>query len=185
MQSIISTDNIRLQQLEKEWYGHTVKTPVIYSFHTDGKYLYFHAEQPAAVSVPPYAEPHAFTPELWKFDTAEFFIAPAEGTRYMEFNLCPNGAWWCCVFSDKRCADTTVTPPQAETHATLTENGWSATAVLKVSDLQALGIDLHHCRLAAAAILNSPDYVFLTTAEDQSGEPDFHRPDSWPLALLH
>lgn len=26
------------------------------------------------------------------YDTAEFFVADAEGQNYMEFNLCPNGA---------------------------------------------------------------------------------------------
>ena len=48
----------------------------------------------------------------------------------------------------------------------------------------ALGITPENCRLAATAILNSPDYVFLTTAEDTKGEPDFHRPHAWPVAML-
>jgi hypothetical protein len=46
------------------------------------------------------------------------------------------------------------------------------------------GVDIRDCRLATTFILNSPDQIFLTTADDLAGEPDFHRPDSFSSPIL-
>lgn len=184
MQSIISTAEPVAQQLAQDWYGTTVAEPVHYSFTIEGGNLMFRAWQKAAVSLPPYAVPGQFTEKLWMYDVAEFFIA-APGGRYMEFNLCPNGAWWACVFSAPRVADAAAAAPQGvQTTGNVTAEGWEASAAVPLAELAALGISPDSCKLAATAILNSPDYLFLTTAEDLSGEPDFHRPHAWPAALL-
>lgn len=183
MQSIISTAAPVPQQLTHDWYGTAAAVPVEFSFTTDGRALTFRAKQAAAVSLPPYAEPGKFTPELWKYDVAEFFIA-APGGQYMEFNLCPNGAWWACVFSAPRVAAAAEVPQGVQTQGRVTAKGWEAEAAIPLAELAKLGITPANCRLAATAILNSPNYLFLTTGEDVSGEPDFHRPHAWPAALL-
>lgn len=187
MQSIIHRHSTApaMQELTREWYGSAVAAPVRYSFRTDGTSLIFRAEQNAPVLLPPYAEPGVFTEKLWMYDLAEFFIASADGSRYLEFNLCPNGAWWACAFSAPRVAMENAPAMQGITaQGSVTPGGWSAEAALPLSLLAELGLSVENCRLAATAVLNSPNYLYLTTAEDLSGEPDFHRPHAWPAAAL-
>ncbi len=188
MQSIISRRNNNtpaMQELTHEWYGNAVPVPVRYCFTTNENALIFRAEQAAAVLLPPYAEAGAFTEKLWMYDLAEFFIASADGSRYLEFNLCPNGAWWACAFCAPRVAMPNAPVIQGvTTKGNVTPGGWCAEAALPLSLLAELGISVENCRLAATAVLNSPDYLYLTTAEDTNGEPDFHRPHAWPAALL-
>jgi hypothetical protein len=94
MQNIISMGEPVVQQLTHEWYGNAIAAPVEYSFTVEGEYLVFRASQAAPVSIHPEAVPGEFKEELWMYDTAEFFVADADAKQYLEFNLCPNGAWW-------------------------------------------------------------------------------------------
>ncbi len=186
MQSIICTAPATLtQQLDCEWFGNPITPAIEYSFTTDGENLIYRAAQAAPAHPHPEGKYGEFREELWKYDTAEFFIAAENGSPYVEVNISPNGAWWACAFSAPR----VPLVPAAEwsgVKATglVNEQGWQCSISIPLSLLAALGISLNHCRLAATAILNSPDYVFLTTAEDTSGEPDFHRPHAWPKAML-
>lgn len=186
MQSIICTAPATLtQQLDHEWYGKPITPAVEYSFSTDGEYLTYRAAQAAPVHAHPEGQSGEFREELWKYDTAEFFIAAADGSPYVEVNLAPNGAWWACAFTAPRVPLTpAVEWVGVEAAGHVTEQGWQCSISIPLHLLAALGITPENCRLAATAILNSPDYVFLTTAEDTKGEPDFHRPHAWPVAML-
>ncbi len=186
MQSIICTDPAELtQQLDHEWYGKEVTPAVEYSFTTDGESLIYRAAQAAPVTPHPEAKCGEFREELWKYDTAEFFIAAESGSPYVEVNVSPNGAWWACAFCAPRTAnEQPLNPAGIEASGVVTEQGWQCSIRIPLSNLAELGITPENCRLAATAILNSPDYIFLTTAEDTSGEPDFHRPHAWPPAML-
>ena len=185
MQNIISTSAPVIQQLTHEWFGSPVAAPVEYSFTIENDMLVFRASQAAAVSIHPEAQPGMFKAELWMYDTAEFFVADAEGKNYMEFNLCPNGAWWACAFNAPRQAWLEAgVPGNVETVGSVTPAGWGCSARVPLAYLRSIGIDINNCRLATACILNSPDYQFCTTSDDLSGEPDFHRPLSWQIAAV-
>lgn len=185
MQNIISTGEPVVQQLTHEWYGNRVTPSVEYSFTIEDDYLVFRAAQKAPVTVHPEAVPGEFTAELWMYDTAEFFVADADGRQYLEFNLCPNGAWWACAFSEPRKVDATAGVPMGvRTQGELSPEGWSCSARIPLSYFRSIDIDIYNCRVATTCILNSPDYKFLTTGDDLSGEPDFHRPHSWAMAKL-
>lgn len=69
-----------------------------YCFSIEDDSQVFRASQAAPVTIHPEAQPGEFKEELWMYDIAEFFVADAEGQNYMEFNLCPNGAWLPPVF---------------------------------------------------------------------------------------
>ena len=172
------------QQMSRDWYGAAVEPPVSFSFELTGETLIFRASCPAPALINPAARPGAFCPELWKYDTAEFFLASPVTGHYLEFNLCPNGAWWAQAFSAPRVAADTPAPEGVLTEAAYTPTGWSTQAAIPLTELGRLGLDPRHCLLAAAAIVHSPDYLFLTTADNQTGEPDFHRPACWPPAKL-
>ena len=75
-------------------------------------------------------------------------------------------------------------PVAVRTTGDVSPEGWSCSARIPLSYLRSIDIDIFSCRLAATCILNSPDYQFCTTSDDQSGEPDFHRPHSWAMAKL-
>lgn len=185
MQSIISTTAPMYQSLTHDWYGTPALAPVKYSFALQDAYLVFRAAQSAPVVIHPAARPGVFTENLWQYDTAEFFIADEAGQNYIEFNLCPNGAWWACAFdAPRRVLRRTGAPEGVQTQGKVTPQGWQAEAHLPLAWLRSVGIDINRCRIAAACILNSPDYLFYTTANDTSGTPDFHRPRSWPMATF-
>ncbi len=171
------------QALDQEWFGSAVEPPFEFRFWLSEEALHFAARRAAPALLHPEAREGRFQELLWKYDTAEFFVATPEGDRYMEFNLAPNGSWWSAAFTEPRVVNPAVPPvPQgvvAHGHADAT--GWECEARLPLAYLALMGIHpgLAPCRLAAAAILNSPQQVFLTTSTDTSGSPDFHRILSW------
>ncbi len=186
MQSIICTVPATLtQQLDCEWFGNSITPAVQYSFSTDGENLIYRAAQDAPVRPHPDGKNGLFREELWKYDTAEFFISSESGSPYVEVNISPNGAWWACAFSEPRKPlEPAVEWSGVRATGMVNEQGWQCSISIPLSILAALGITPENCRLAATAILNSPDYIFLTTAEDTTDEPDFHRPSTWPKAIL-
>lgn len=97
--------------------------------------------------------------------------------------LLPTGAWWACAFSDTRRANEDIPAPLAvDTKCILTDEGWCAMARIPLNELR--GVDIRDCKLAATFILDTPDQIFLTTADDLSGNPDFHRPDCFCTPIL-
>lgn len=186
MKSVISTKGECWQQLETEWYGHAVTPPYEYSFEQTSAGLLFKARRKAPALVHPQGQCGQFQPELWRYDAAEFFITAPDGNRYMEFNLSPNGAWWACLFQAPRVTaeGTESWRPQVEATGSQCEAGWQCEALISASSLQEAGINIQDCKLAACAILNSPEQVFLTSALPCDSQPDFHRPDLWEKALL-
>lgn len=185
MKCILSQHGQQWQELTHEWYGKAVCPPVQFAFTLEDDFLCFSAKRSAAAVIHPQAKPGAFQAELWMYDVAEFFIAAAEGTPYMEVNLCPNGAWWACLFSETRVAAAGGEPPVGvQAAGQISDLGWECSIRIPVSELAARGINPENCRLTATAILDTPQQIFLTTAPDLSGEPDFHRPPSWELAHI-
>lgn len=184
MRCKIFTQNAQWQQLNHEWYQHDVKPPYEFSFTKTQEGLLFCARRSAPALIHPQGTLGNFQEELWRYDAAEFFITTPNGDRYLEFNLSPNGAWWACVFQGPR----EVAPqfsswrPVVETNAQYSDSDWQAQALISAASLQEAGIDVENCHLAACAILNSPDQLFLTSALPCTTQPDFHRPDLWEKA---
>ncbi len=169
-----------LQERATEWYGQPLVSPFRYSFAIEGEQLVFRAACAAPALLHPDASEGAFQENLWKYDTAEFFIAREDLSAYLECNVSPNGAWWAAVFTSPRVPiGGDVVTPQLIATGESTESGWSCEARLELAALRELGMDLESCRVGACAILQSPEQVFVTTNADCSGEPDFHRPQGW------
>lgn len=188
MQSIISPAGApQTQKISTEWYGNAVEPPYVYCFSHSADGLEFVAARKETALVHPEGESGRFQAELWRYDAAEFFITTPGGERYMEFNLSPNGAWWAAVF----CAPRQIAPgfenwvPKGiSAVGNNTPDGWCCRALIPAAVLQEVGISLADCKLTAAAILKSPEQIFLTTALPCDTQPDFHRPDLWEKAIL-
>lgn len=187
VKSIIYTDTAKPQGIYREWYGQSVEPPYEYSFRLTEKELIFSASRQAPALIHPDGACGAFQAELWKYDAAEFFISTPDGSRYLEFNLSPSGAWWAAVF----CAPRQIAqgfeswiPTGVQATGSNSSNGWNCQATIPLSIFKAAGITPTDCKLTAAAILNSPDQIFLTTALPCDTQPDFHRPDLWENAIV-
>jgi hypothetical protein len=121
--------------------------------------LWFLAHHRRPADLHPAARPGGFQAELWRYDVAELFLSHPGSGRYFEFNLAPNGAWWCCEFTAarRRAESIDIAMPEVATFADLAADGsW----------------------LAAMAI--SPDQRFVSAADLGGGAPDFHRPLVFP-----
>ena len=172
--------------MAQEWYGQAVTPPYEYQFCHTTEGLVFRARRAAAALVHPEGTCGQYQAELWRYDAAEFFITTPGGERYMEFNLSPNGAWWAAVFSEPRVEDAAFTDwrPGVTASGQSTADGWQCEALISAESLKEIGINLSDCKLAACAILNSPQQVFLSTALPCDTQPDFHRPDLWEPAIF-
>ncbi len=166
--------------LREEWYGEALAAPFAYRFFVEDGYLVFRASCECKPLIHPEGKEGCFQEELWRYDVAEFFIASENLERYLEFNVNPAGAWWSEVFTAPRVIwKEGYATPEAIVSAQLSDEAWQCEARLPLSYLEALGIELSTCKIAVCAILNSPEQLFVTTASDCSGEPDFHRPAAW------
>ncbi len=176
-----------MQQMAHEWFGCAIGAPLHFSFAIEGEHLVFRAARNCPALNHPEAQSGQFQEELWRYDAAEFFLCTPDMSRYLEFNLSPNGAWWASVFKAPRVLDEAAPaiPQDAITcQAEPLGQGWAASARIPLSYLKKLGLAPQESRLAATAILDSPQQLFLSTANDLSGMPDFHRLSSWPLSQI-
>ena len=172
--------DLGLLGLQNDWYGKPLDVPAAFGLAIDHGSFWFVATRRKPALLHPDARPGQFTPELSKYDVAEFFLSHPASGRYLEFNLAPNGAWWSAEFTAPReCAHTEDLPvPGVKTFAELSPDGsWLAAASIPLDVLKArfgFGPDT---RMNVTMILDSPEQKFLTAVPAPDGEPDFHRPD--------
>jgi hypothetical protein len=168
--------------LTKDWHGVPIDPPVGFALVMDDLRLWFIAHRRKPAELHPTARPGDFQAGLWKHDVAELFIADPASGRYFEFNLAPNGAWWCCEFTAARvrAEETDIAMPEVATFADLAADGsWVAAMAIPLDLLRArldFGTDT---RINVAMIVGSLDQKFITATDLGGGDPDFHRPDQF------
>lgn len=168
--------------ISTDWNRQALHPPAAFTLCTDGVKLWFVATRQAPATIHPDAAAGAFTPELWKQDVAELFIADPDGVEYLEFNLAANGAWWACKFDSVR--KPSASQPDfmaaATTHHDTSEpDSWLAALVIPVAFLKEhIGFGLSS-RANVAFILNSPEQTFHTASKLPGTEPNFHQPQSF------
>lgn len=190
MQCIIhSAEKAQYQTLTREWHGSEVQPGFDFRFHYAAAedMLVFRMQREAPAVIHPAAAPGAWQEELWRYDVAEFFIATPGADRYLEFNLCPNGAWWAAAFTEPRVPlagfDARALAPR--TSGLCRPEGWVCEARVPLALLRAHGWELSACRMAVCAVIcRAGAYTYLTSSEQTSGRPDFHRPWDWEAPLL-
>ncbi|MFT4176311.1 MAG: hypothetical protein QM627_06610 [Luteolibacter sp.] len=175
--------DVPLLALEKDWSGRAMQPAAGYCLVKDPEKLWFLATHRSTATPHPDSRPGEFQPELWKYDVAELFLGHPPSGRYFEFNLSPNGAWWCCEFSAPREAAETGAFPLSEvvTYADLApDGGWLAAMSLPLDLLEAR-LDFGGSSVAnVTMILNSPDQRFFSAAPLPGDVPDFHQPGAFP-----
>ena len=165
-----------------DWFGKPLQPPLAYSLAMDSENLWFIATRQAEAIVHPDSSPDSFTAELWKYDTAELFIADPASGNYLEFNLAPNGAWWAASFSSPRVplADQPDFQSYITAHSDSEQGQWLAALTIPLHYLQRtidFGIET---KANATFILNTPAQTFHSVAKLPGLEPDFHQPSDFP-----
>jgi len=154
-----------------QWNGSLSRAVINYTISITDR-LIFNAKFPEGVRGHPSAEAGQFTPELWKWDVAEIFIAGSD-RKYVEVNLSPNDGWWMQGFSAVRQVDEEFSVHEYKVNC---EGGqWSCDLSVLQNYLGASS----EWMVNVTAILNSPDYEFLSLAKLTGEEADFHQPDSF------
>ncbi|MDP4722137.1 MAG: hypothetical protein NWS48_12995 [Akkermansiaceae bacterium] len=175
--------DLPLLGIGSDWSGKPLLPPLAFSLAADAENLWFVATRQAEACVHPDAFLGSFTPELWKYDTAELFIADDKTGRYLEFNLAPNGAWWAAEFSSPRVAS--VTQPDFKSNVTShsgDESGqWLAALSIPLAFLRDTVDFGTGTKANATFILGSPEQTFHSAAKLPGAEPDFHQPSAFPI----
>ncbi|MES2982742.1 MAG: hypothetical protein V4727_10545 [Verrucomicrobiota bacterium] len=165
--------------LTEDWFGKPLDKPSTFSLAMDPKSLWFIGIFPSTANIHPAASPSQFTPELWKYDVAELFLAnPATG-EYLEFNLTSNGAWWASKFSSVR--KPSAEQPDFTTH--IHSHHDLASADLCVAGLEIplnfLKKEIDFGVITAANITiisDTPSQRYLSASKLPGAQPDFHQP---------
>lgn len=166
-----------------DWSGSKITKLSKFLFWIDPTHFHFLASQEGTAGMNhPDSRPGQYQAELWKYDVAEFFMLSSDKSRYLEFNLAPNGGWWSSAFSSPLIpALGEPSPvPDVDTSAEVTNNGWQARARIPLLWLQENYGFSKSTFLNACFILNSPDQIFVSAGNLGNGDPDYHRPKQFP-----
>ncbi|QTN30780.1 hypothetical protein HZ994_00025 [Akkermansiaceae bacterium] len=178
--------DLPLMGISTDWDRRALIPPAGFALAADAEKVWFVATRQAPAKMHPGAAPGAFTPELWKHDVAELFIADADGGAYLELNLAANGAWWACQFETAR-KPSERQPDFAAAIKTYHDDAdpasWLAALCMPLDFLREqirFGLG---SRANAAFILNSPAQTFHTAARLPGDAPDFHQPKFFPRLI--
>ena len=106
--------------------------------------------------------------------------------EYQEFNLSPSGAWWSCFFAKHRKREPSKfkMPTNVETYCEVANSSWKVAMSIPISELS-LPISLEDStRINVTFALGKTKRQYLTWANIDSPEPDFHRADQFEDADL-
>lgn len=172
--------DVTLFGITKDWHGNVLSSPAAFGLAMDDENLWFVSSHQAPPLIHPDAAPGRFTPELWKYDVAEFFIYNEVSGRYLEVNLAANGAWWCAEFTAPRvmvAADDAVLP-EVSTYTDHADDGsWISAACVPLDFLRTRFDFDESSRMNVSFIIHSPEQQFLSVNTATSAEPDFHHMD--------
>ena len=167
--------------IQNDWSGSPLDVPAAFGLAIDHGSFWFVASRRKPALLHPEARPGQFTPELWKYDVAEFFLKHPASGRYLEFNLAPNGAWWSAEFTAPRVRadEEDVEIPGVKTYAELAPDGsWVVAASIPLELLEARFGFGPETQMNVTFIVDSPEQRFLSATPAPAGvEPDFHRDD--------
>lgn len=170
------------QVLETDITGHPARCPISLQFKVTGEQIRFGARVAAAPDYNADLASGSFHSGLWRQDCAELFIAAGDSVRYLELNLAPSGAWWCCFFDAPRCPSAHQPNLRATTIAKVEADLWSAELQLPLQDIEA--------RLGPHDLWSVNMTVIIGGCDDQNpnpsnlhslvrldpNSPDFHAP---------
>lgn len=179
--------DLPLLGVSTDWFGKKLAPPLGFALASDGKNLWFIATRQSPNTVLPGALPGKFTPELWKYDVSELFLANPQTGEYLEFNLAANGSWWASKFSAPRVPSGQQPDFESQISSYHDNNDPSTWLVALSIPIRFLELELSfgsNTTGNATFIQNSPHQTFLSAVSLPGREPDFHQPGQFS-PLVH
>jgi hypothetical protein len=171
--------DVPLFGLTKDWFGSTLEEPSTFSLVQDSEFLWFILLFPKTASIHPDSSPGQFTPELWKYDVAELFLANPTTGEYLEFNLTSNGAWWASKFSSPRFASPKQPHFTSEIRSCHDLTGKDHSVVALKIPIKFLKMEMDFSEAFVGNITmirDSPSQRYLSAFKLPGAQPDFHQP---------
>jgi len=179
--SIEAVKQLPRTAIAKEWHGSEISPPLLFSVAIDPKALWFLASRAAAPVCDRSLACGAFVEGLWEQELAEVFLCAAEGSRYLEVNISPSGAWWSCSFHGYRERDSSTALEGVEAWAEpLTSDSTRWEAGLKIprasiSSRISFGVQGGKSRgNVSGVVLSKSRPLYLTYGNLEAANPDFH-----------
>jgi hypothetical protein len=177
--------------ISHEWHGSLVSPPLLFSLGLDPEALWFTASRAAAPQCNLSLTCGSFVEGLWEKELAEVFICSAGGTRYLEINLSPTGAWWSCSFHSYRARDSSAAlggvTALAET-LTAQAKGWEATLRIPTPSIaSAVPFTPKGAEVRAnvsGVVLTETSPLYLSYSNLEATQPDFHLTDKFSALLI-
>jgi hypothetical protein len=174
-------ENPNLKPLNTDWYGIALQTPPQWGLVLTEDSLIFRGKLSTAPNCIAPDKSGDFVEGLWEADVAELFLLNPKTGYYIEFNLGPKGAWWCCTFESPRVR--TNTGPEkltgVKTTAAFSESAWDSVLKIPLKSLPTrLVFDPETTKGNITFCVGVPQH-FVSLADLGDGVPDFHRPDKW------
>lgn len=175
--------DLPLCALTKDWFGSTLKDPSVFTLAQDEESLWFISVCSYTAGIHPNASPGQFTPELWKYDVAELFLANPTTGQYLEFNLTSNSAWWASKFSSVRVPfkeqpDFTT---MIRSHHNLVGSHQCLVSLEIPLNFLKEEIDFGTTTSANITFIrDSPSQLYLSASKLPGDAPDFHQPFYFP-----
>lgn len=120
---------------------------------------------------------------LWRTTCCEFFVAADDSNAYREFNFSPSGQWAAYDFAAYRQRQTDPPSPPTPLLWSRYQDGCLRLDVSLTPSALPTG---RHLRVALAVIVERHDgRLGYWALSHPSGQPDFHHPASFTLALEH
>ena len=174
--------DLPMMGLNADWFGDKVEPPSIFTLAKDPGFLWFIGIFSKSACIHPMASPGQFTPELWKYDVAEMFLANPEKGEYLEFNLTSNGAWWASKFASIRLHSgkqpdflNNIRAYQDKGQADYDVSGLQIPIVFLQKEINFGFIT----RGNVTFISHSPKQRFLSASKLSGLQPDFYQPDNF------
>lgn len=168
-------------QIEYDWFGERVKNTLTFVVAVDPDRILLGTKVDAAPWYDPAHQQGQFIEGLWNKDVAEIFLASSSSPVYQEINLGPSGAWWSCFFSKYRKRDTSGfrMPEGVTTHSKIGPASWEAAIAIPLSQFS-FPLDLEgDTRANVSFVIGKAKRQYLTWANIQQREPDFHRAEDF------
>ena len=166
---------------KKDWYGRPLQNAPSFVLASDPTNLWFYASWAAEPAYDAALECGQFMADLWKRDTAEFFLCEDGSARYQEFNLSPAGAWWTCVLKDYRKPEEPGkhSLPRVNCLSHVKGGKWMSAIAVERETIAVRASLTEVSRANVSFIADSPHYRFITWAGLSAAQPDFHKADQF------
>lgn len=168
-------------QIEYDWFGERVKNPVAFVVAVDPDRMYLGAKVEANPWYDPTHTLGQYVEGLWNKDCAELFLSSSTSPVYQEFNLGPTGAWWSHSFSKYRKRDSSgfKVPQGVTTFSQIGSASWRAALSIPLNQFS-VPLDLEDTtRANVSFVVGKAKRQYLTWANIQQREPDFHRAEDF------